>query len=147
MNIGILGSGDVGRRLGDGFIELGHNVKIGSRDPNKGDIARWVSSHGANERRASSGTFSEAASFAELIVLATSWDGTPNAIKIADQKNFDGKVVIDKENCNREDSNSIWLGNSRYRRSRKLPSSRTTCYALDYLITLELTMEITPLNC
>jgi hypothetical protein len=29
MNIGILGSGDVGRRLGDGFIELGHNVKIG----------------------------------------------------------------------------------------------------------------------
>ena len=48
MNIGILGSGDVGRRLGDGFIELGHNVKIGSRDPNKGDIARWVSSHVAN---------------------------------------------------------------------------------------------------
>ena len=67
MNIGILGSGDVGRRLGDGFIELGHNVKIGSRDPNKDDIARWVSSHGANEGRASSGTFAEAASFAELV--------------------------------------------------------------------------------
>jgi len=98
MNIGILGSGDVGRRLGDGFIELGHNVKIGSRDPNKGDIARWVSSHGANEGRASSGTFAEAASFAELVVLATSWDGTPNATKIADQKNFDGKVVIDVTN-------------------------------------------------
>ena len=59
MNIGILGSGDVGRRLGDGFIELGHNVKIGSRDPNKGDIARWVSSHVANEGRTSSGTFAE----------------------------------------------------------------------------------------
>jgi 8-hydroxy-5-deazaflavin:NADPH oxidoreductase len=98
MNIGILGSGDVGRRLGDGFIELEHNVKIGSRDPNKSDIARWVSSHGANEGRASSGTLSEAASFAELVVLATSWDGTPNAIKIADQKNFDGKVVIDVTN-------------------------------------------------
>jgi predicted dinucleotide-binding enzyme len=49
MNIGILGSGDVGRRLGDGFIELGHKVKIGSRDPNKSDIAQWVSSHGTNE--------------------------------------------------------------------------------------------------
>jgi hypothetical protein len=24
MKTGILGSGDVGRRLGDGFIELGH---------------------------------------------------------------------------------------------------------------------------
>jgi 7,8-dihydropterin-6-yl-methyl-4-(beta-D-ribofuranosyl)aminobenzene 5'-phosphate synthase len=27
MKIGILGSGDVGRRLGDGFIELGHYAK------------------------------------------------------------------------------------------------------------------------
>ena len=98
MNIGVLGSGDVGRRLGDGFIELGHNVKIGSRDPNKNDIAQRVSSHGADEGKASSGTFSEAASFAELAVLATSWDGIPNAIKIADHKNFVGKIVIDVTN-------------------------------------------------
>jgi predicted dinucleotide-binding enzyme len=98
MNIGILGSGDVGRRLGDGFIELGHKVKIGSRDPNKNDIAQWVSSHGTDEEKASSGTFSEAASFAELAVLATSWDGIPNAIKIANQKNFAGKIVIDVTN-------------------------------------------------
>jgi predicted dinucleotide-binding enzyme len=98
MNIGILGSGDVGRRLGDGFIELGHKVKIGSRDPNKNDITQWVSSHGTDEGKASSGTFSEAASFAELAVLATSWDGIPNAIKIADQKNFVGKIVIDVTN-------------------------------------------------
>jgi 8-hydroxy-5-deazaflavin:NADPH oxidoreductase len=98
MNIGILGSGDVGRRLGDGFIELGHKVKIGSRDPNKSDIAQWVSSHGTNEGKASSGTFAEAASFAELAVLATSWDGIPNAIKTADQKNFAGKIVIDVTN-------------------------------------------------
>ena len=98
MNIGILGSGDVGRRLGDGFIELGHKVKIGSRDPNKSDIAQWVSSHGTNEGKASSGTFSEAAAFAEQAVLATSWEGIPNAIKIADQKNFAGKIVIDVTN-------------------------------------------------
>lgn len=98
MNIGILGSGDVGRKLGDGFIELGYKVKIGSRDPNKSDIAQWVSSHGTNEGKASSGTFSEAASFAELAVLATSWDGIPNAVKIADQKNFAGKIVIDVTN-------------------------------------------------
>ena len=98
MNIGILGSGDVGRRLGDGFIKLGHKVKIGSRDPNKNDIAQWVSSHSTDEGKASSGTFSETASFAELAVLATSWDGIPNAIKIADQKNFAGKIVIDVTN-------------------------------------------------
>ena len=32
MKIGIIGSGDVGQKLGDGFIEFGHTVKIGSRD-------------------------------------------------------------------------------------------------------------------
>jgi 8-hydroxy-5-deazaflavin:NADPH oxidoreductase len=57
-----------------------------------------VSSHGTNEGKASSGTFAEAASFAELAVLATSWDGIPNAIKTADQKNFAGKIVIDVTN-------------------------------------------------
>lgn len=98
MRIGILGSGDVGRRLGDGLIELGHSIKIGSRDPNKKDIVQWVSNHGGGEGKGLSGTFTEAASFAELIVLATLWDGTPNAIKMADPKDFDGKVVVDVTN-------------------------------------------------
>jgi 8-hydroxy-5-deazaflavin:NADPH oxidoreductase len=98
MRIGILGSGDVGRRLGDGLIELGHSIKIGSRDPNKKDIVQWINNHGGEERKGSSGTFTEAASFAELIVLATLWDGTLNAIKMADPKNFDGKVVVDVTN-------------------------------------------------
>jgi hypothetical protein len=40
IKIGILGSGDVVRRLGDGFIELGHSIKIGSRDPHKREIAQ-----------------------------------------------------------------------------------------------------------
>jgi predicted dinucleotide-binding enzyme len=45
MKIGILGSGDVSRKLGDGFIELGHMVKIGTRDSNKGEVVQWVSNH------------------------------------------------------------------------------------------------------
>jgi 8-hydroxy-5-deazaflavin:NADPH oxidoreductase len=98
MRIGILGSGDVGRRLGDGLIELGHSIKIGSRDPNKKDIVQWINNHGGEEGKRPSGTFTEAASFAELIVLATLWDGTPNAIKMADPKEFDGKVVVDVTN-------------------------------------------------
>ena len=32
MKIGILGTGDVGKALGKGFITLGHEVKMGSRD-------------------------------------------------------------------------------------------------------------------
>jgi 8-hydroxy-5-deazaflavin:NADPH oxidoreductase len=37
-------------------------------------------------------------SFGEMIVIATSWDGTSNVIKMADPKNFAGKVVIDVTN-------------------------------------------------
>jgi predicted dinucleotide-binding enzyme len=98
MKIGILGSGDVGRRLGDGFIGLGHSIKIGSRDSKKREIVQWVSNHGGEEGKASSGTFADAVSFAELIVLATSWDGTSNAIKMANPKNFARKIVIDVTN-------------------------------------------------
>jgi 8-hydroxy-5-deazaflavin:NADPH oxidoreductase len=72
--------------------------KLEAATPNKSDIAQWVSSHGVNKGKASSGTFAEAASFAELAVLATSWDGISNAIKIADPKNFAGKIVVDVTN-------------------------------------------------
>ena len=98
MKIGILGFGDVGRRLGDGCIELGHIVKIGFRDQKKGEIVQWISNHGIEEGKASSGTFAEAASFGEIIMVATLWDGTPNAIKMADPQNFKGKIVIDVTN-------------------------------------------------
>ena len=43
MKIGILGSGDVG--LADGFIELGHQVKIGSRDPRQSKLTEWIDKH------------------------------------------------------------------------------------------------------
>jgi len=97
MKIGIIGSGDVGQRLADGFIELGNTVKIGSRDPNQKKLTEWIDKHD-NEGKASSGTFTEAASFGELIVLATSWAGTADAIRMIDPQNFAGKVLIDVTN-------------------------------------------------
>ncbi|MDQ4013744.1 MAG: NAD(P)-binding domain-containing protein, partial [Thermoproteota archaeon] len=97
MNIGILGSGDVGRRLGDGLITFGHKVKIGTREPGKLDLQRWINNHG--QEKAAAGTFAEATSFGdELIFLATLWDGASNAIKMANIKNFTGKIVIDVTN-------------------------------------------------
>ena len=93
MKIGIIGSGDVGQRLADGFIGLGHTVKIGSRDPNQKKVTEWMDKH--DKGVASSGTFAEAASFGELNVLATSWAGTADAIRMVDPQNFAGKVVID----------------------------------------------------
>lgn len=41
MKVGILGSGDVGRKLADGFIELGHTGEIGSRNPHQEKIIEW----------------------------------------------------------------------------------------------------------
>src|SRR5512133_2614074 len=95
MRIGILGTGDVGKALGTGFASLGHEVKIGSRDPNNPKLSDWLAK-GPGKR--SSGTFEQAASFGEVLVLATHWSGTQNAITLAGPPNFAGKVVIDATN-------------------------------------------------
>lgn len=95
MNIGILGSGEVGQKLGSGFIELGHCVKIGTRDPNQEKIKEWIKKSGDS---ASAGTFSRAAAYGQLIVVATSWNGTLEAIRMCDPKDLVDKTVIDVTN-------------------------------------------------
>lgn len=94
MKVGILGSGAVGQALGTGFVaKRGDEVKIGSRSPEKLDD--WVAEVGDG---ASAGSFEDAASFAELAVLATGWSGTESAIGLAGPEHLDGKVVIDVTN-------------------------------------------------
>lgn len=95
MKIGILGSGNVGQAIGAGCASLGHAVKIGSREPEGDKLKTWVARTG---RRASAGTFSDAASFADLGVLATLWGGTENAIRLAGPRNLAGTVVMDVTN-------------------------------------------------
>ena len=93
MKVGIIGSGDVGKKLGDSFVDLGHSVKIGTRDASK--LAEWASKHGT---RASAGSFADAAAFGDIIVIATSWAGTTSALDMANPKNMAGKIVIDVTN-------------------------------------------------
>jgi 8-hydroxy-5-deazaflavin:NADPH oxidoreductase len=95
VKIGILGTGDVGRALGNGFIALGHEVKMGSRDAHNEKAVAWASTAGIN---GSAGTFADAAEFGDVIVLALSWTGVENALKLAGVENFAGKVVIDAIN-------------------------------------------------
>lgn len=95
MKIGILGTGDVGQALGIGFANLGHDVKMGSRDPNQEKVKAWVNKAGA---KASAGTFAEAAAYGELAVLCTIWTGAENAIRLAGPDHLAGKVVIDTTN-------------------------------------------------
>ena len=58
MKVGIIGSGEVGQTLGAGFATLGHEVKIGSREPDSEKLGTWVARAGEH---ASTGTFAEAA--------------------------------------------------------------------------------------
>jgi predicted dinucleotide-binding enzyme len=93
MKVGILGSGDVGKALGKGFVAHGHDVKIGSREPAKLDA--WLKEIG---KHASSGSFADAAKFGELLVLATLGKAVENVIKLAGPEAFEGKVIIDATN-------------------------------------------------
>ena len=95
MRIGILGSGDVGRALGSAFAACGYEVKLGSRDSNNAKVKEWAARVGAH---ASGGTFADAVRFGEVIVIATLWAGTENALRLAGLENFAGKVVIDATN-------------------------------------------------
>ncbi len=95
MNIGILGSGNVGQTLGQGFANLGYRVKLGSRAPGQEKIKAWLAEVGKN---VTAETFKAAAAFGDVIILAVNWFGLENAIQLAGLENFSAKPVIDCTN-------------------------------------------------
>ena len=95
MRVGVLGSGQVGQRLAAGFRGRGHEVMIGSRDPAKPELVRWLSGEGAGIE---AGTFAAAAAHGELVVLAVLGNAAEQAIAEAGPETFSGKVVIDAMN-------------------------------------------------
>ena len=95
MRIGVLGTGMVGQAIATRLTQLGHEVRMGSRDAGNEKARGWVMASGP---RASHGTFSDAASFGEVVFNCTSGEGSIAALKSAGEKNLDGKVVIDVAN-------------------------------------------------
>jgi 8-hydroxy-5-deazaflavin:NADPH oxidoreductase len=95
MKVGILGSGDVGRSLGNGLVSRGHTVTLGAREARNEKAVAWAAKHPG---KASAGTFRDAAAAGEMLVVATLWSGTENALSLAGRENFDGKVVLDVTN-------------------------------------------------
>jgi hypothetical protein len=96
VKVGILGTGDVGKALGTGFVQSGHDVLMGSRKAGNEKVTAFVKQAGP---KASAGTFADAAKFGDVIVLATLWSGTRDAIDLAGgAKAFAGKVVLDVTN-------------------------------------------------
>ncbi|HEU4404410.1 MAG TPA: NAD(P)-binding domain-containing protein [Polyangiaceae bacterium] len=91
--VAVLGSGQVGEVLADGFLKHGFAVRRGSREPSK--LADWRAKAGAN---ASTGTFDEAAAWAEVVVLAVKGTAAESAVGLAGAKNLAGKPVLDATN-------------------------------------------------
>ncbi|MCI4358521.1 MAG: NAD(P)-binding domain-containing protein [Thermoplasmata archaeon] len=96
MNVGILGSGDVGKALGRGFVARGDSVMIGSRTPESSGLTDWIAEVGARGR---TGTFGQSAAFGEVLVVATNGQAVEAAIELAGAEHFTGKLVIDTTNA------------------------------------------------
>jgi 8-hydroxy-5-deazaflavin:NADPH oxidoreductase len=84
MKIGVMGTGQVGRTVGEKLQSLGHDVMLGSRDPaQKQDLALKV------------GTIAEAALHGEWIVNALPGE---KAIELLAGCALDGKIFVDIAN-------------------------------------------------
>ncbi|MGO8877572.1 MAG: NADPH-dependent F420 reductase [Acidimicrobiales bacterium] len=100
MNVGILGgTGPAGKALAARLASLGLAVQIGSRQAERAaDIATQLRDKWAGRRLALSGVGNENACEADVVVLATPWDGAaPLARSLAER--LDGKVVISMVNA------------------------------------------------
>ena len=81
MKIGIMGAGNVGRTLGEAWVNAAHEVRFGSREPS-GEA---------------SGTHAQVAAWADVVVFAV--PGTVTAeVAQALGTTLDGKTVIDPSN-------------------------------------------------
>ena len=92
MKIGILGSGDVAKRWPAVFWSTVTTSCSGTRTPAK--LADWT----AKNPKARVGSFAEAASFGELVVLAVKGTAAADALRAAGAANLAGKPVIDTTN-------------------------------------------------
>jgi 8-hydroxy-5-deazaflavin:NADPH oxidoreductase len=93
MKLGIIGSGGVAQTLGGAYLKKGHEVRLGTRSPEK--LSEWLETAGD---AASVGSFAEAAAFGDVIFISTLGEAALNAIELAGPENLTGKTVIDLTN-------------------------------------------------
>jgi predicted dinucleotide-binding enzyme len=91
MRIGIIGAGNVGSALGQGWSRAGHEVTFGVRDPAAPKVRTLVEETGAK-----AASVAEAAASGEVVVFATPWEATEDAVQGAGD--LAGKIVFDCTN-------------------------------------------------
>jgi len=94
MKIAVLGTGSVGQTIGSKLVQLGHEVKMGSRSASHEKGLAWAVATGD---KASLGTFADAAQFGELAFNCTSGFGSIPALEAA-AAGLTGKLLIDISN-------------------------------------------------
>jgi len=95
VRMGILGTGMVGATLGSKLVQIGHEVKMGSRSANNEKAIEWAAKNGT---RASFGTFADAAAFGEVVFNCTAGTVSLAALALAGTNNLRGKVLVDVAN-------------------------------------------------
>ncbi|MEX1071998.1 MAG: NAD(P)-binding domain-containing protein [Anaerolineales bacterium] len=106
MKIAVLGTGSVGRAISARLVELGHDVRMGTRNPTESlnrtetdqmgnpPLSTWL----AQNSKIALVTFAEAASGSEWIVNATNGAASLEVLRAAEAKHLAGKVLIDISN-------------------------------------------------
>ncbi len=93
MKIAIVGAGSVGGTLGKAWANQGHQVTFGVRNPEAEKTQTLLQEIGD---RARATTVTDAASDAEVVVLATPWQAAQQAIESCGD--LAGKILIDCTN-------------------------------------------------
>jgi predicted dinucleotide-binding enzyme len=91
--VAIIGSGVVGEALANGFLKYGHRVMRASREPAK--LNDWKAQAGGE---AHTGTFAEAAGWADTVVLAVKGTAAESAVQLCGPASLAGKTVMDATN-------------------------------------------------
>lgn len=107
MNIAILGAGNVGGALGKGWAAKGHSIYYGVPDPQSEKVQALLKSIGKNVR---AGSVHDAAASAQIIVLATPWPVTHDAVLAAGKLN--AKIIIDCTNPLEPDLSGLAIGHN-----------------------------------
>ena len=105
MKISILGAGNVGGTLGRAWARQGYEVFFGVPRPQDAKTQELLKTIVAKAR---AGTVAEAAAASDIVVLATPWPATRDAVQAAGD--LTGKVIVDCTNPLKEDFSGLALG-------------------------------------
>jgi 8-hydroxy-5-deazaflavin:NADPH oxidoreductase len=123
MRFGILGTGVVGKTIAVRLDGMGHEVMVGTRDPEETmsrsepdrygnpPFSAWQQEH--PDVRLD--TFAEAAAHGELVVNATAGIASIEALEMAGEDNLNAKVLIDVSNpldFSRGMPPTLWVSNT-----------------------------------